>query len=176
MEIPGNEIHRVDDPENDETSQARRSVTGNCETDEEVSNMLAERIDEHAAPSTNAVETTLTAAIDSPEGDILPPIENAPLKCGMTREGLRIMYNVALGQGIALIATCMNAASFTLAHKFDVKTQVSHELPCRVPPNSLIEPKALSTVLGVHIYVTPFTIGPCRYAAADRCFTITTRF
>lgn len=46
--------------------------------------------------------------------------------CGIsTKRRLGVASVLAFGQGIALIATCMNAASFTLAHRFNVHTQVS---------------------------------------------------
>jgi hypothetical protein len=46
--------------------------------------------------------------------------------CGIiTKRRLGVTSVLAFGQGIALIATCMNAASFTLAHRFNVHTQVS---------------------------------------------------
>jgi hypothetical protein len=46
--------------------------------------------------------------------------------CGIiTKRRLSVASVLAFGQGIALIATCMNAASFTLSHRFNVHTQVS---------------------------------------------------
>jgi hypothetical protein len=49
--------------------------------------------------------------------------------CGIiTKRRLGVTSVLAFGQGIALIATCMNAASFTLAHRFNVHTQVSGKM------------------------------------------------
>jgi hypothetical protein len=90
-----------------------------------------------------------------------------------------VVTSLAFGQGIALIATCMNATAFTLAHTFDVQTQVSVVLLCSqandssVPARSYTRPRllAFSTLLGVHIHVISFayrsvTRPPCNVPAA----------
>jgi hypothetical protein len=57
--------------------------------------------------------------------------------CGIiTERRLGVVTSLAFGQGIALIATCMNATAFTLAHTFDVQTQVSAVLLCSPAKNA----------------------------------------